>query len=67
MGNRKLCASSYICTADSSAFETRWNLLVTLVEKNAERYRNVKVYSENVSPKSSAETNRSLKISQTLD
>lgn len=56
-----------VCIADSSAFKTRRNLLVTLVEKNAERYRNVKVDPKNVSPKSSAETNRSLEVNQTLD
>lgn len=62
-----VCASYAVCIAVSSAFKTRRNLLVTLVEKNAERYRNVKVDPKNVSPKSSAETNRSLEVNQTLD
>jgi len=38
----------------SSTLETRWKLSVTNVEKNAERYRNVKVDTKNVSPQSSA-------------
>jgi len=42
-------------------------ILVTSVEKNAKRYGNVKVDAENVSPKSCAETNSSIEVSQTLD
>ena len=53
--------------ANSSTFETRRNLLVTLVEKNAERYRNVKVDSKNVNLESSAETDCSLEVNQTLN
>ena len=56
-----------VCIANSSTFETRRNLLVTLVEKNAERYRNVKVDSKNVNLESSAETNCSLDVNQTLN
>uniref|UniRef100_A0A1J3JLY1 Uncharacterized protein n=1 Tax=Noccaea caerulescens TaxID=107243 RepID=A0A1J3JLY1_NOCCA len=51
----------------STALELRWKALVTNVEKNAERYRNVEVDAENVSPKSSAETDGSLEVSQPLD
>lgn len=56
-----------VCISDLLAFETRRKVLATFVEKNAERYINVKVDSENVSLKSSAETNCSLEVSQTFD
>jgi len=51
----------------SSTLEARRNLSVTNVEKNTERYRDVKVDTKNVSPKRSAKTNGSVEVNQTLD